>query len=447
MSEFSTHEPTAAQWQTELVRLQSELARERPRARDAGDGVACHQETPPRRRRSSKLVLMLVALAVILAVLFGPGMLGSILDRIDYTRSVHRDRSIAAHGVRPQTDRRALIIVRDADGNPRRALAQAESLSSFVQRELERLEIARRDTHTRVRAALEARAAPVFAGMHERVPAFADWYYAWPTSYRLTGKAMYSVAANAVKPSVMRLDDAVAHDLERYVEKRYRDIVMRPEVSDPLLQWAYVHAFETGNGGFQFALDSFDDRFRSFVAAETTYLEGTPNLDGVSVVLDWDHQTKKLSISGVERGSLEVARAVTLTAGGALVGKRVGTAVGARLAQSISRRAAAGTARSVATRLAGPYVARGLGAVAATAVGASGGPMGAVMGGAAGLGLDYAINEGIEYAERGGLEAGVNEALDMQQRQWQETMQASLAEAVDVWFDDLAEMLAAYETR
>lgn len=447
MSELRTHEPTASQWQAELVKLQSALAGEERRPREARRRIAPGDDSRRRPRRGSRLVLALVALAIIVTVLFGPGMLGSILDRIDYTSSVHRDRSSAEHGVRAQVDRKALIIVRDSDGNPVRAVTGSAALSSFVRRELERVETARRDTHTRVRAALEARAAPVFVSMHSRVPAFADWYFAWPTSYRLTGKAMYSAAANVLKPSVMRLDDAVAHDLERYVEKRYLDIVMRPEVSDPLLQWAYVHALETGHGGFQLALNGFDDRFRSFVAAETTYLDGQPELDGVSVVLDWNHQTRKLSISGVERGSLEVARAVTLSAGGALVGKRIGTAVGARLAQGISRRAAAGTARGVATRLAGPYVARGLGTVAATAVGASGGPMGAVMGGAAGLGLDYAINEGIEYAERDALEAGVNEALDMQQRQWQATMHASLAEAVDLWFDDLAEMLAAYESR
>jgi len=443
MPEFRTSEPTTAQWQAELVKLQSEVARERPRA-----------VTPPpdplprqRRRRAPKLLLALVALAVILAVLFVPGILGSILDRWDYARSVHHDRSSAEHGVRPQLERRALVVVRDADGNTVRALANADALSDFVRRELKRAEIARRDTHTRVRAALEARAAPVFTSMRERVPAFADWYYAWPTSYRLTGKAMYSTAANVIKPSVMRLDDAVAHDLERYVEKRYRDIVMRPELSDPLLQWAFVHALETGQSGFQFALNGFDNRFQNFVATQTTYLDGSANLDDVSVVLDWDHQTKKFSISGVERGTLEVARAVTLSAGGAMVGKRAGAAVGARLAQGISSRAAATAARGVAVRLAGPYVARGLGTAAATAVGASGGPMGAVVGGAAGLGLDYAINEGVEYAERDSLEAGVTEALKLQQRQWQQTMQSSLSEAVDVWFDDLAELLAAYESR
>jgi hypothetical protein len=442
MPEFRTTEPNTAQWQAELVKLQSELARERPRA------AAAIPDPAPRGRprRGSKLVLALAALAVIVAVLFGPGILGSILDRLDYTSSVHHDRSSAEHGVRPQLDRKALVIVRDADGNPVRALANADDLSSFVRRELERVEIARRDTHTRVRAALEARAEPVFAGMRTRIPAFADWYYAWPTSYRLTGKAMYSAAANVMKPSVMRLDDAVAHDLERYVEKRYRDIVMRPELSDPLLQWAYVHALETGHGSFKFALSGFDDRFRHFVATQTTYLDGAPDLGKVSVVLDWNHQTKKLSISGVERGSLEVARAVTLSAGGALVGRRAGAAVGARLAQGITRRAATTTARGVAARLAGPYVARGLGTVAATAVGASGGPMGVVVGGAAGLGLDYAINEGVEYAERDTLEAGVADALDMQQRQWQQTMQTSLTQAVDVWFDDLAEMLAAYDS-
>ena len=443
MSQFRAQEPDSAHWHAELVKLQSHVAGER-----AAEATPVPSSiTRGRRGRTSKLVLALLALAVILTLLFGPGILGSILDRWDYARSVHQDRSTANHGVRPQVDRQALIIVRDADGNPVRALANADALSEFVRREHQRVERARLDTHTRVRAALQARAAPVFASMVERVPAFADWYYAWPTSYRLTGKAMYSAAANVIKPSVMRLDDAVAYDLERYVEKHYHDIVMRPELSDPLLQWAYMHALETGHGGFQFALNGFDDRFQQFVATQTTYLDGTPNLDGVSVVLDWDHQTKKLSISGVERGSLEVARAVTLTAGGAMVGRRVGAALGAKFAQSISSRAAATSARGVLMRLAGPYVARGLGMAAATAVGASGGPMGAVVGGATGLGLDYAINEGVEYAERDALEAGVTAALALQQRQWQQTMETSLTEAVDVWFDDMAELLAAHEPR
>ena len=443
MSAFRNDEPSPAEWQTELVKLHSEVARERPR------GVAPSPQPRPRGRprRGSKLLLALVAIAVILAVLFGPGILGSILDRWDYASSVHHDRSSAEHGVRPQLDRRALLVVRDADGNTRRALANADALSDFVRRAAERAETARRDTHTRVRAALEARSAPVFTSMRGRVAEFADWYFAWPTSYRLTGKAMYSTAANVMKPSVMRLDEAVAHDLERYVEKRYREIVMRPEVSDPLLQWAYVHALETGHGGFQFALNSFDDRFRDFVATESTYLDGTPNLDEISIVFDWDHQSKKLSVSGVERGTLEVARAVTLTAGGALIGKQVGAAVGAKLAEGMAHRSAATTARGVAARLAGPYVARGLGTVAATAVGASGGPMGVVVGGATGFGIDYAINEGIEFAERDSLEAGVIEALEMQQREWQRTMQTSVSEAVDVWFDDLAELLAAHGSR
>lgn len=443
MSELTTHEPNTAQWQAELIKLQSELARERPRGAAPAPAPVSRQ----RPRRASKLLLALVAVAVIVAVLFGPGIIGSILDRWDYARSVHHDRSSVDHGVRPQLERQALIVVRDADGNPVRALANAEALSEFVRRELARVETARRDTHTRVRAALEARAAPVFTSMRDRVPEFADWYFSWPTSYRLTGKAMYSAAANVIKPSVMRLDDAVAHDLERYVEKRYRDIVMRPEVSDALLQWAYVHALETGHSGFQIALNGFDDRFQHFVATQTTYLDGAPNLDDVSVVLDWDHQTKKLTLSGVERGGLEIARAVTLTAGGALVGQRIGAAVGAKLAERIGGRAATTAARGVAVRLAGPYVSRGLGTVAASAIGASGGPMGALVGGATGLGIDYAINEGIEYAERDGLEAGVNEALQLQQRQWQQTMQHSLDEAVDVWFDDMAELLAAHDAR
>ena len=426
-----------------LEKIQAEVAREHLPAEPREPAPAA----VPKPRRVSRLLLALVALAVILALVLGPGIVGSILDRWDHARSVHSDRSRVAHGVSPQTKRQALIVLRDENGRPVRALADEEALSEFVRREFRLLERARLDTHARVREALDARTAPVFAAMRTRISEFADWYYAWPTSYRLMGKAMYSATANFARPSVMSLDDAVAYDLERYVEKRYHDIVQRPEISDPMLQWSYVHAFEQGHAGFQSALADFDDRFLRFVATHSDYLEGEARVEDISMVLDWDHQTKKLSLTGVERDSLESARGIALASAGAMVGGRAGAAVGRTVARRITRRVAAGTARGVAVRLAGPFVARGLSTAAATAVGASGGPVGALVGGATGLGIDYAINEGIEYAGRDALEARLSEALDVQQRQWQLAMEDSLAGAVDVWFDDLTEMLAAYDSR
>ena len=108
MSEFRAHEPDAAQWHAELVKLQSQVARER-----ASEAASTSEPIARQRpRRASRLILALVALAVILAVLFGPGILGGILDRWDYARSVHHDRSSAAHGIRPQLERQALVVVR-----------------------------------------------------------------------------------------------------------------------------------------------------------------------------------------------------------------------------------------------------------------------------------------------------------------------------------------------
>ena len=66
MSEFRSHEPDTAQWQAELVKLQLEVARER-RPRAVGPSPDPLPEQRP--RRASKLLLALVALAVILAVL------------------------------------------------------------------------------------------------------------------------------------------------------------------------------------------------------------------------------------------------------------------------------------------------------------------------------------------------------------------------------------------
>jgi hypothetical protein len=441
MNNFDASEPSPAEWLETLEKVQAEVARDRrlPRLpRPAADR---------KPRRFGKLLVALMALAVILAVVLGPGILGSLLDRLDYARSVHGDRSRIVHGVQPQVKRRAVLVLRNGNGESVRVLADEAALGEFVRDEFQRLQRARARTHAHVRSSLTSRAAPVFTAMRGRVPEFADWYYAWPTSYRLTGKAMYSAAAHVVRPGVMGLDDAVAYDLERYVEKRYHDIVQRPEISDPLLQWAYVHAFEAGHGEFQTALAGFDQRFRRFVASHTDYLESREDGDDISITLDWDHQAKKLSVTGFERGAVESARGVALAAAGAMVGRRAGAAVGRQVSRAITRRVAAGTARGLATRLAGPFVARGLGTATATAVGASGGPVGALAGGAVGLGIDYAINEGIEYAERPRLETRMVEAVTLQERQWQEAMHASLGEAVDVWFDDLAEMLAAYRSR
>lgn len=439
MSDTHLPEPLTGTWQADLVRLHAEAARERLPAR--GSRYPAPERAPERAprgttrgsRRPRGLVMGLVTLAIILTVLFGPGIVGSLLDRLDYARSVHRDRSSIDTNVRPQTSRRALVVYRDRDGRAVRALANEAELSEFVRAEFRRLQAGREETRERARAMLAAGATPVFATMRERVEGFGDWYFAWPTSYRLTGKAMYSAASHALAPSVMRLDDAVAYDLERYVEKRYRDIVQRPEISDPQLRNAFAQSMEQGRAGFLSALAGFDDRFQTFVAKHTTYLGEAPEAGDMQVELDWDHQAKTLTLTGAERGVVESTRGVALAVAGAVVGRQMGAAAG---------RAIAGR---IAGRLAGPYVARGLGTATATAVGASGGVVGMVVGGATGLGIDYLINEGMAYAQRDDLEARLHESLAAQEHLWNAEMRDAIDAAIDVWFDDLTEMLARYD--
>ncbi|MDX1434061.1 MAG: hypothetical protein R3286_16585 [Gammaproteobacteria bacterium] len=438
MTDTHLPEPLDGDWQQDLIRVHAEAARERLPERGRGPLPERRREearaAPVRAsRRPRGLLLGLVTLAIILAVLFGPGIVGSVLDRIDYRSSVHGDRSSIASGVRPQTARSALLVYRDREGNTVRALANEAELSAFVRAEFRRLQAGREEARARAQAVLEAGAAPVFATMRERVAEFGDWYFAWPTSYRLTGKAMYSAAAHTLRPSVMRLDDAVAYDLERYVEKRYRDIVQRPEVSDAQLGDAFTRAMTQARAEFDSALAGFDDRFQTFVAERTTYLGETSGAGDAVVRLDWDNQAKKLTLTGVERGAVEATRGVALAVAGAVVGRQVGAAAG---------RAVAGR---MAARLAGPYVARGLGTATATAVGASGGVVGMVVGGATGLGIDYLINEGMAYAQRDELEARLHESLAMQEQLWQSQMRAAIDEAVDIWFDDLTELLAHYD--
>ena len=67
ISEFPSQEPTTGQWKAELLKIQSDIARDRP-----AEAPAVADEAPRRRSgRGTKLVLALVAAAIIVALIFG----------------------------------------------------------------------------------------------------------------------------------------------------------------------------------------------------------------------------------------------------------------------------------------------------------------------------------------------------------------------------------------
>ncbi|MFZ0257768.1 MAG: hypothetical protein WAN46_19485, partial [Gammaproteobacteria bacterium] len=388
----------------------------------------------------------IVGVTVITVGLFlGRSLFDSLVARLDHQRAVHEDQTAVTAGVQAQVKPKVLLVYRNKEGRRIRVLADEEQFSAFVRAQVAQLEQARRALAARAAQRLRARTAPAFSAMQQRVDAFADWYFAWSTTYDLAAKAIISSVSNAFRPGVMGVGEAVEYDLERYIERHYRDIVLRPEQSDTALAQGYRETLSDLYQDFLSSMATFDEAFQNFVASNTTYLAEPVDTQETRLVLDWDSQVKKLSLAGYEHGLTRPALGAALVTGMALAGRTGGAAAGKVFAQAALRRSAAAGARGVGARLAAPY----LGRVAATATGATigavSGPAGAILGAAAGLGGDYLLNEAVEFVKRDGFEAEVLATLEAQERNWQATMLPSLEGAVDTWFGDMIQLLVSYD--
>jgi hypothetical protein len=382
---------------------------------------------------------------VVVGLFLGRSLFDSLVARLDHQRTVHEDQTAVSAGVQAQVKPKVLLTYRTKGGKRVRVLANEEQFSAFVRSQVAKLEKARVVVAASAAEKLRKRTAPAFSEMHQRVDSFADWYFAWRTTYDLVAKAVMSTASNAVRPAVMGVGEAVQYDLDRYIEGRYRDIVLRPEQSDPALSAAYKGTLSDLFQDFVSSIAVFDEAFQDFIDANTTYLVEPVDTAQVRLALDWDTQVKKLSVAGYEHGTTRPVVGAALVAGATLAGRAGGAAAGKVIARTAFRRSAASGARNVGARLAAPYLARLAATATGATIGAVSGPVGAILGAAAGLGGDYLLNEAVELVERDGFEAEVVATLAAQERNWQALMLPSLEDAVDTWFGDMIQLLVRYE--
>jgi hypothetical protein len=397
----------------------------------------------PRRRRGGRSLygrlvgFVGVFLALWAVSFFGSSLVSSWLARVDYYRLAHPDRSVAESAVRSQVRPRVALVYRTEDGRRVRVLADQEAFSDFVRSSAGRLEAARTAMQARAPGLMAAALQPTVADLDARVEDFADWYFAWSTSYRLMGRAAGAAAANVLRPSAMDLSEAVGYELSRYLQRQYSEIVLQPERTDPRLEAQFRDVLETLHGQYLGVMAGLDADFQAFVTEHTTHLDERLPVGDAGLTIDWDSHLHKVSVAGHERGGLEVARGVGLVAAGGMVGRTVGAAT--------IKRAGGLAARGLLPRMAAPYLGRATTVAAGAGTGALAGPVGVVVGGAAGLGVDYLINEGVELLQRDDFESSVRESLAVTEEQIQSVMAAELERAVHIWFDDSVQLLAAYE--
>jgi hypothetical protein len=374
----------------------------------------------------------------------GRSLVDSVLDRLEWLAAVHPDRSRAAAGVERETEPLVFLAYRTADGHEVRALVGEERLAELTRSRVQWLEGQRQALRAEAHARTAEALVPVFGPMRSRVDEFADWYLGWGTGYRMLALAATSAASHALAPEVLSLSDAVALDLERSVERNYRDQVLRPEESDPALRQAYAETLRAVHARVLALVRELDEAFQSYLAEESRLLDGRWAVARARLELDWNAQTRKLALPDPGAAAIEPLRGVALTAGGALAGRAVGAAAGRALAEGIAARSLAPAGVRVAAQLARPVAARVVGGLAGASAGAAGGPVGLALGGALGLGVDYLVHSAGARLQRPELERTVSEALTAHAANWQAVLGDSAVEALDVWLDDLSSHLVAH---
>jgi len=379
---------------------------------------------------------------VFLSLTFGRQWYDSILAQLDYNQTVHSDGSVVKTGIHSQVRPTVSLVYKNKNGKKVRVIADAQEYSEFVNQQVSHLENDRSQILAKTKTQLDEKLTSVFDKMRGRVEQFADWYFAYTTTYKILWEATTSATKHIVSTESMSLSDAVSYDVEQYLHKHYEDIVLRPEISDPQLQIAYRKALQAAHENYVDVLSKRQADFQAFVSKYTSHLED-PATEETVLTLDWKSQFNKFNVSNYEKGPKGAALGVALAGGGAVAGKAIGGAVG----KGVASKALAGAAgKGVFAKLSSPFVSKAVLAASGGAAGTLGGPIGTVIGIIGGLGVDYAINEGVELAQRDTFISDVSEAVATTQSEWEDQMLQSLDEAINIWMDDTIQLLPRYET-
>jgi hypothetical protein len=391
----------------------------------------------------SSFFWMIIFVGLIFFVLmFGRQWYDSLINRLDAQKAVHPDASIIKTGIRSQVRPTVTLVYKTQNGKKVRVIADAQEYSTFINQQVTTLESSRNQLLAKTEQQLHNKLGKIFDEMQGRVERFADWYFAYPTTYKILWEATTSATRHVLSTEATSVSDAVSYDVEKYLHKHYENIVLRPEITDPQLQEGYQSGLQTAHGYYVDVLSKMHADFQAFVSKYTDHLDA-PVAENTVLTLDWESQFNKVNMAEYEKGPKGAAVGATLAAGGAVVGKTLAGAVG----KGVAGKAITGAAsKTIFAKLSAPFVSKAVLAGAGGAAGALGGPVGIAVGAIGGLGIDYLINEGVELTQRETFTTDVSEALATTQQEWEKQMLKSLREAVNIWMDDTIQLLPRYES-
>ena len=390
---------------------------------------------------SSLIWMFIFVTLVFFALMFGRQWYDSILAHLDYNKSVHPDASLVETGVHSEVRPTVTLVYKTKNGKKVRVIADAQDYSEFVNQQVAVLEEKRHLLLVNTDKRLDAGLTGIFDKMRGRVERFADWYFAYTTTYKILWEATTSATKHAFSAEANSLSDAVSYDVEKYLHGYYKDIVLRPEITDPQLQTTYRSTLQAAHADYVTVLSKMRADFQVFVSKYTTHLE-QPAAKNTLLKLDWESQFNKFNVANYEKGPKGAAVGVVLALGGATIGKLVAGAAGKGVA---SKAVTGAVSKGVFAKLSAPFVSKAVLAGSGGALGTLAGPIGTVLGALGGLGVDYAISEGVELTQRESFVSDVREALTITQKEWQQQIQKSLHDAINIWIDDTIQLLPRYE--
>jgi len=270
-----------------------------------------------------------------------------------------------------------------------------------------------------------------FEPINSRIGAFADWYFQYPTTYKLLVRAV-GAAGRHLKNfgTEEKLTDAIQRELEEHICSQFLKIVLRPESSDVACAGAFKRTIDSTRSHFRTSVDAaLQQRLSEFCKTHESTPLKVPDAK-VELRLDWRSQSFKAQcVAAAHEKNPEMS--ALLVATGAVAGKaasgKVAAAAGGKAISVLGSKLSAPFATKVISAL-GPGVVS-LGAAVA-------GPLGALSGAAAGIATDMLLNAGNELIQRRTFERDVGEAVGATQAEWEQVLGEQIEITVETWCNE-----------
>jgi len=339
---------------------------------------------------------------------------------------VHQDTSqVSISTARQQVVPTVRIVTGDSVG----VVVDQHKYDKFVQESISSLMEAQKEMEEEASRLLQSRLTDCFRNIHPRAEQFADWYFAYSTSFKLLQEATLSTARNVVRLlDPTPLYEAVATDMDRYLTTKYERIVLRPEINNSAMQAAYLHCVKDIHNKYTEAVSKIERGMIELLASETNHLE-PPQANDIKLNLDWSSQLHKIkTIPANFEKNPELS--LLLSTAGAVVGKSLA-----------SKGVGLASAKVLAGKLGAPFVSKAVAAGGGAVVGSMAGPLGTLFGATLGLGIDYSVDLGVEIVKREEFLKDVETVVEATKTDYHSVLEQELHRATRVWVEDAVQLL------